>query len=93
MKVEISLKTFVQTVMCSDCHGENAEGLKSKDTGLKKNTGNLKKLLKDHSDGDFFWKIQNGKGEMPSFVNDLKEIQIWHIINHIKSLNGNKSKK
>jgi len=78
---------------CSDCHGDNAGGLKTKDSGLKKNTGNLKKRLKGHSDGDFFWKIQNGKGEMPSFMNDLSETQIWHIINFIKSLEVNKSKK
>ncbi len=78
---------------CSDCHGGNAEGLKAKDTGLNKDTGNLKKRLQGHSDGDFFWKIQNGKGDMPSFVKDLKETQIWHVINYIKSLNGNKIKR
>ena len=74
---------------CAKCHGNNAEGLKATETGLNKNTGNLKKRLKGHSEGDFFWKIQNGKGEMPSFVDKLSQTQIWHVINYIKSLSNN----
>ena len=38
-----------------------------------------------HTDGDFFWKIQNGKGEMPSFKEDLSGNDIWNVINYIKS--------
>jgi mono/diheme cytochrome c family protein len=71
--------------LCSHCHGDNAEGLKPEETGLEKNTGNLHKRLKSHSDGDFFWKIQNGKDEMPSFSKELTENQIWDIINYIRS--------
>ncbi len=73
------------TELCSHCHGENATGLKSEETGLEKNTGNLYKRLMSHSDGDFFWKIRNGKGEMPSFADELNENQIWDVINYIKS--------
>ncbi len=75
--------------LCSHCHGESATGLKSEETGLEKNTGNLYKRLMSHSDGDFFWKIRNGKGEMPSFADELNENQIWDVINYIKST-GNK---
>lgn len=77
--------------LCLPCHGENAEGLKSEETGLGKITGNLYKRLATHSDGDFFWKIQNGKGEMPSFSKALTEDKIWDIINYIKSI-GNINK-
>ena len=38
-----------------------------------------------HPDGDFFWKIQEGRGDMPSFNDDLSEEQIWEIINYIRS--------
>jgi mono/diheme cytochrome c family protein len=82
--------TFLE--LCSHCHGDNAKGLKSKETGLKKNTGNLYKRLKDHSDGDFYWKIQNGKGEMPSFSKELTETQTWDIINYIRNT-GNQNAK
>jgi mono/diheme cytochrome c family protein len=80
------------TELCSTCHGDNAEGLKSEETGLEKNTGNLKKRLKGHSDGDFFWKIQNGKGEMASFSKELTETQIWNVINYIKSIDNQGAK-
>ena len=74
------------TELCSHCHGDNAEGLKAETTGLENNTGNLYKRLTSHSDGDFFWKIQKGKGEMPSFSNELTENQVWDIINYIRNI-------
>jgi mono/diheme cytochrome c family protein len=80
------------TELCSTCHGDNAEGLKSEESGLEKNTENLRKRLKGHSDGDFFWKIQNGKGERPSFSKELAEMQIWNVINYIKSIDNQGAK-
>ena len=74
---------------CSSCHGKNGLGLNKKDTGLSMNTPNLVKRLVNHTEGDFFWKIQNGKGKMPSFKEDLSEKQIWNIINFIKGLSKN----
>lgn len=70
---------------CAACHGKNATGLKPEKTGLQKNTPNLIKRLASHSDGDFFWKIRNGREEMPSFKDSLSEIEIWHLINFVKS--------
>ena len=84
LSINTGEEIFIQ--YCSECHGNNAEGLKSGKTGLAKDTGNLPKRLKSHSDGDFFWKIKNGKGDMPSFKNELTEKQIWHIINYIKNI-------
>jgi mono/diheme cytochrome c family protein len=71
---------------CTRCHGTNAEGLSPKVTGLKKWTSNLVLGLQNHSDGDFFWKIQNGRGAMPSFGKELSENEIWDVINFIKSI-------
>ena len=70
---------------CSACHGENAEGLDAQTVGLEKSPPNLKERIKMHPDGDFFWKIQEGRGDMPSFNDDLTEEQIWEIINYIRS--------
>ena len=75
----------IYTQNCTHCHGDKIKGLSSKITGLKKTTPNLKQRLKMHTDGDFFWKIQNGKGEMPSFKEDLSGNDIWNVINYIKS--------
>jgi mono/diheme cytochrome c family protein len=71
---------------CTRCHGTNAEGLSPKVTGLKKWTSNLVLGLQNHSDGDFFWKIQNGRGAMPSFGKELSENEIWDVINFVKSI-------
>jgi mono/diheme cytochrome c family protein len=76
-------KLFLQN--CSACHGENAEGLDAEIVGLEKSPPNLKERIKMHPDGDFFWKIQEGRGDMPSFNEDLTEEQIWEVINFIRS--------
>ncbi len=70
---------------CAACHGENIAGMKAEDTGLQMDSPNLKKRLLTHTDGDFFWKIQNGRGDMPAFKEDLTEEQIWDVINYIRS--------
>jgi cytochrome c5 len=76
-------KLFLQN--CSACHGENAEGLDAQILGLDKNPPNLKERIKMHPDGDFYWKIQEGRGDMPSFNEDLADEQIWEVINYIRS--------
>ncbi len=70
---------------CAACHGDNIEGLDAEETGLGKSTPNLKKRLKTHSDGDFFWKIKEGREYMPSFNDYLPDDQIWQIINYIRN--------
>lgn len=70
---------------CSLCHGENIEGLEAQIVGLEKSPPNLKKRIQTHSDGDFFWKIQEGRGDMPSFKEGFGEENIWNVINYIRS--------
>ena len=69
---------------CAACHGDSLQGLKALETGLGMDTPNLKERLKSHSDGDFFWKINEGRGEMPSFKDELSDEQKWQIINYIR---------
>jgi mono/diheme cytochrome c family protein len=71
--------------VCSNCHGDNVKGGDPKEFMGQKTPPNLILRLKHHSDGDFFWKIQNGKDDMPSFEEDLEPSEIWDIINFIKS--------
>lgn len=71
---------------CAACHGDNAKGLSTEKTNLEINTPNLVQRLATHSDGDFFWKIQEGKGGMPAFKKDIDENDIWDVINFIKAL-------
>jgi mono/diheme cytochrome c family protein len=69
---------------CATCHGDNIEGLEAKLVGLEMSPPNLKTRIGTHSDGDFFWKIQEGRGSMPSFKDDLSDKEIWSIINYIR---------
>lgn len=69
---------------CAACHGDPIQGLKAEQTGLETDTPNLKVRLKNHSDGDFFWKINEGRGDMPSFKGELSDKEKWQIINYIR---------
>lgn len=71
--------------LCTHCHGTTMEGLSAEKTGLSKSTPNLKKGLRMHSDGDFFWKIKQGKGEMPSFKDELADEEIWSILHYLRN--------
>lgn len=73
---------FVTT--CAYCHGENGRGMTAEQAGLAKNPPDLRKRLQRHSTGDFFWKVRNGRGDMPSFKESLREEEIWHIINFLQ---------
>ena len=70
---------------CVACHGDTIEGLSAESVGLETSPPNLKKRIKTHSDGDFFWKIQEGRGDMPAFKEDLSEEETWDVINYIRS--------
>lgn len=70
---------------CAACHGEKIEGIKAAQTGFKKDSPDLKRRLLTHTDGDFFWKIQNGRGDMPSFKDELLDKEIWDVINYIRN--------
>ena len=70
--------------LCAACHGDNLEGLKDEEAGLDIDTPNLKQRLKTHTDGDFFWKINEGRGEMPSFKDELSDDEKWQIIYYIR---------
>ncbi len=69
---------------CAACHGDPIQGLKAEQTGLETDTPNLKERLKNHSDGDFFWKINEGRGEMPPFKEELSDEEMWQIIHYIR---------
>jgi len=74
--------------LCTGCHGVGGKGNGPIADKLNPKPANLVKRLKNHSEGDFFWKISNGRGPMPGFKDQLSERQIWQVINYIKSLSG-----
>ena len=71
---------------CSSCHGPTAEGDGPAASALNPKPTNLKMMSGHHPDGDFAWKIKNGRGAMPAWDKTLNDTQVWHLVNYIQSL-------
>lgn len=54
---------------------------------LNPKPANLVAMSGGHPDGDFAWKIKNGRGAMPAWKSILKENQVWDLVNYIQALN------
>jgi hypothetical protein len=44
--------------------------------------------IQQNSDGEIFFKVSNGRGQMPSFKNALSSDEIWHVISFVRSFNS-----
>jgi len=71
---------------CISCHGKSANGDGPLAKTLTPKPTNLRMMSGMHADGDFAWKIYNGRGSMPSWKETLKQKEIWHLVNYIQSL-------
>jgi mono/diheme cytochrome c family protein len=71
---------------CVVCHGSEGKGDGPAAAGLTPRSTNLLKMAGHHPDGDFAWKIANGRGAMPAWKDVLREHHIWDLTNFIKSL-------
>ena len=74
---------------CVNCHGNGAKGDGPAAEHMNPKPSDLTAMAGLHSDGDFAWKISNGRGPMPGWKDSLKENQIWDIVNFIQSLGQN----
>lgn len=80
-------------LLCTSCHGAEGLGDGPAAKGLDPKPTNLKAMSGGHEDGDFAWKIANGRGAMPAWKGILSEDQIWDMVNFIQNLkNSNTSK-
>jgi mono/diheme cytochrome c family protein len=73
---------------CLSCHGEDAEENDPVADVITPKPANLKKMSSMHSDGDFAWKIENGRGPMPAWKNILTKNEVWDLVNFILKHNG-----
>lgn len=72
---------------CVSCHGVNADGKGPAAIALNPKPANLKVMSGGHPDGDFAYKIREGRGAMPAWKNTLNDSQVWHLVNFIQTLN------
>jgi len=82
---------FVRT--CANCHGMDAMGDGPAAASLTKKPANLRAMSGRHPDGDFAWKIANGRGAMPPWKTILGKNQIWDLVNYIQSLSTKTEEK
>jgi mono/diheme cytochrome c family protein len=72
---------------CAMCHGEKGDGKGDMASDMKNVTDFTKPdSLKDRTDGELFYAIRNGKGEMPPEGDRAKNDDIWKMLNYIRSL-------
>ncbi len=90
VSIERGKKSYFQ--YCSSCHGAKAMGDGPAGVMLKPKPANLKVMAGGHPDGDFAWKIANGRGSMPAWKSVLKENDIWDLVNYIQNLKPKGSK-
>ncbi len=72
---------------CAMCHGEKGDGKGDMASDMKNVTDFTNPdALKDRTDGELFYVIRNGKGEMPPEGDRAKNDDIWNMVNYIRSL-------
>jgi len=73
---------------CKSCHGNKGMGDGPKAANLKTDPGDLTKAdIQGQSDGSFFYKISEGRDDMPSFKKKIPdESDRWSLINYIRTL-------
>jgi mono/diheme cytochrome c family protein len=78
-------KTYA--IDCAMCHGENGDGKGDLAADLKNVTDfTAPDAMKNRTDGDLFYIMRKGKGEMPPEGDRAKNDDIWNLVNYIRSL-------
>lgn len=70
---------------CGSCHGEKGLGNAPKAKTLKAPVGDFSKDLKGQTDGELLYKTSEGRGDMPGYKAKIKEGDIWHVVNYMRS--------
>jgi mono/diheme cytochrome c family protein len=73
---------------CQSCHGKTGHGDGTKAAQLKTEPGNFSlPETQKQPDGSLFYKISEGREDMPSFKKKIPdEEDIWSIVNYVRTL-------
>jgi len=73
---------------CSSCHGKKGLGDGSKAAQLKTTPQDMSKGdLQSQSDGALYYKISEGRDDMPSFKKKIPEAEdIWNLVVFVRTL-------
>jgi mono/diheme cytochrome c family protein len=71
---------------CAMCHGDNGDGKGEMAADVKNVTDFTKPdAMKDRTDGDLFYIIRKGKGDMPLESDRAKDDDVWNLVNYIRA--------
>ncbi len=79
--------TQIYLTNCKSCHGDPGKNNVTKLVPPPPDP--VSTQMQQNTDGDLYFKIQEGRGPMPSFRNSLTSIEIWQVICYIRSFNKN----
>lgn len=87
-KESISLGKTLYTKHCKSCHGTKGLGDGTKAAQLKTKCGDFSAgEFQSQTDGSLFYKISEGRDDMPSFKKKIPEKEdIWHVVNYVRTL-------
>jgi len=73
---------------CAMCHGADGDGKGDLAADMKLKLRDLRdpEALKDSTDGELFYILTKGKGDMPGEEDRLSETQRWNLVNYMRSL-------
>jgi mono/diheme cytochrome c family protein len=76
------------TKHCVSCHGKAGAGDGTKAAQLETEMQDFsKEAIQKQSDGSMFYKISEGRDEMPTFKKKIpEESDIWGLVNYIRTL-------
>lgn len=87
--LNVALKTGqeIYSLQCVSCHGPHGYGDGGAGKGQGQKPANFhSRRVENESIGALFWKITNGRGNMPSFKKAFNDEQRWSLVAYVKSL-------
>ena len=79
---------------CQDCHGKKGLGDGTKAPDLKTTPADMTKAsFQAQSDGSLFYKISEGRGDMPRAKKDLPDDEDrWNLVNYVRTFKSGAAK-
>src|SRR5689334_12640082 len=69
------------------CHGESGYGDGAAGKALGQRPANFhERRVREETDGALFWKMSNGRGNMPPFKDVLSEEQRWQLVSYVRHI-------
>ena len=87
-KESVSAGKTLYNQHCASCHGKQGLGDGNKAAQLKTHPGDFSTAaFQGQSDGSLFYKVDEGRGDMPSFKKKIPDANdVWDLVNYMRTL-------